>query len=86
MDFLSKVSAKAGETLQTIKDSDITKKAKKISKQSEEEIEKTSQQMDMFTMNETQIIDEINKIDVMKLTPIEALQTLFDLQKKTKGL
>lgn len=28
MDFLSKVSAKAGETLQTIKDSDITKKAK----------------------------------------------------------
>ncbi len=40
----------------------------------------------MFTMNETQIIDEINKIDVMKLTPIEALQTLFDLQKKTKGL
>ena len=42
--------------------------------------------MDMFTMNETQIIDEINKIDVMKLTPIEALQTLFDLQKKTKGL
>ena len=40
----------------------------------------------MFTMNETQIIDEINKIDVMKLTPIEALQTLFDLQKKIKGL
>ena len=42
--------------------------------------------MDMFTMNETQLIDEINKIDIMKLTPIEALQTLFDLQKKTKGL
>ena len=28
MDFLSKVSSKAGETIQTIKDSDITKKAK----------------------------------------------------------
>jgi peptidoglycan hydrolase CwlO-like protein len=28
MDFLSKVSAKAGETFQTIKDSDVTKKAK----------------------------------------------------------
>ena len=32
MDFLSKVSAKAGETLQTIKDSDITKKAKNYAK------------------------------------------------------
>ncbi|MGN0133053.1 MAG: zinc-ribbon domain-containing protein [Lachnospiraceae bacterium] len=28
MDFLSKVSAKAGETFQTIKDSEVTKKAK----------------------------------------------------------
>ena len=28
MDFLSKVSSKAGETIQTIKDSEITKKAK----------------------------------------------------------
>lgn len=28
MDFFSKVSAKAGETIQTIKDSDVTKKAK----------------------------------------------------------
>lgn len=28
MDFISKVSAKAGETIQSIKDSDVTKKAK----------------------------------------------------------
>ena len=40
----------------------------------------------MFSMEETQIIDEINKIDVMNLTPMEAMQTLFDLQKKVKGL
>ncbi len=81
-----KVIKRAHEILKQLNTADITKKAKKISKQSEEEIEKTSRQMDMFTMNETQIIDEINKIDIMKLTPIEALQTLFDLQKKTKGL
>ena len=37
-------------------------------------------------MHETQIIDEINKIDVMNLTPMEAMQKLFDLQKKVKGL
>ena len=43
-------------------------------------------QLDMFNMKETQIIDEINKIDVMSLTPIQALQVLFDLQNKTKGM
>ena len=30
MDFLNKLSAKAGETFQTIKESDATKKAKKL--------------------------------------------------------
>lgn len=43
-------------------------------------------QIDMFNVQETQIIDEINKIDVMALTPIQALQTLFDLQNKIKGM
>lgn len=37
-------------------------------------------------MQETQIIDEINKLDVMAMTPMEALQFLFDLQKKVKGM
>ena len=41
---------------------------------------------DMFTINETKIIDEINSINVMNLTPIEALQVLYDLQNKTKGM
>ncbi len=81
-----KVIKRANEILKQLNTADITKKAKKISKQSEEESKKQSEQMDMFSMNETQIIDEINKIDVMNLTPIEALQTLFALQKKTKGL
>ena len=81
-----KVIKRAHEILRQLNTADITKKAKKISKQSEEESKRQSQQVDMFTMNETGIIDEINKIDVMKLTPIEALQTLFDLQKKIKGL
>ncbi len=81
-----KVIKRAKEILRQLNSADITKKAKIISKQSEEESKKQAQQVDMFTMDETQIIDEINKIDVMSLTPIEALQTLFDLQKKTKGL
>ncbi|MCI1931644.1 MAG: DNA mismatch repair protein MutS [Clostridia bacterium] len=80
-----KVISRAHEILRQLNTADITKKAKKISKQSEEE-SNSIPQMDMFSMKETQIIDEINKIDVMKLTPIEALQTLYNLQNKTKGM
>ena len=40
----------------------------------------------MFTMKETQIIEEISELDIMAMTPVEALQTLFNLQKKVKGM
>lgn len=82
----AKVIKRAGAILKQLDTADITKKAKKLSKESEENINQTTSQMDMFSMHETQIIDEINKIDVMNLTPMEAMQKLFDLQKKVKGL
>ena len=81
-----KVIRRAGEILKKLDAADITRKAKKIAKESKELNEQESTQIDMFTMKETQLIDEINKIDVMKLIPIEAMQVLFDLQKQTKGL
>ena len=62
------------------------KKAKQIAVESKEQQEETTQQMDMFHIAETQLADEISKLDVMAMTPIEALQTLFELQKKAKGL
>ena len=30
--------------------------------------------------------EELKQLDVMAMTPIEALQKLFDLQKKAKGM
>ena len=65
---------------------DITKKAKKIAAESELLNEETTQQLDIFNAQDTQLADEINSIDVMSLTPIQAIQVLFDLQKKTKGM
>ena len=62
------------------------KKTKKIASTSKEATEDIAKQVDMFMMQETQIIDEINKLDVMAMTPMEALQFLFDLQKKVKGM
>jgi DNA mismatch repair protein MutS len=82
----NKVIKRANEILKQLNAADITKKAKRLAKEAEANSAITSQQMDVFTINDTQLADEINKIDVMSLTPIQALQTLFDLQKKTKGM
>ncbi|MBQ4347215.1 MAG: DNA mismatch repair protein MutS, partial [Firmicutes bacterium] len=81
-----KVIKRAGVILKQLNDADIAKKTKKLAKQAEELSQENAKQMDMFTLKENVILDEISKIDVMALTPIEAIQTLFDLQKKAKGL
>jgi DNA mismatch repair protein MutS len=36
-------------------------------------------------LKEAQLLEEIKQLDVMAMTPIEALQELFELQKKAKG-
>ena len=81
-----KVIKRASAILKQLNAADITKKAKKLAVESKNNNEETAKQVDMFTMKETAIIDEINKIDVMSLTPIQAIQTLYDLQNKTTGM
>ena len=82
----NKVIKRANVILKKRNAADIDKKTKKLADEAKEAAEESAMQMDMFNMQETQIIDEINKIDVMSLTPIQALQTLFDLQNKIKGM
>ncbi len=82
----NKVIKRANVILKKLNAADITKKTKKLADEAKEAAEESAMQMDMFNMQETQIIDEINKIDVMSLTPIQAFQTLFDLQNKIKGM
>ena len=81
-----KVIKRSREILKRLNAADITKKAKNLAKEAQIESNKEATQVDMFNINETQLADEINKIDIMGLTPIQALQILFDLQKKTKGM
>ncbi len=81
-----KVIIRANEILKQLNAADIAKKAKRIAMEAEEKSSSSIKQMDVFTMSDTQIADEINKIDIMSLTPIQAIQVLFELQKKTKGL
>ena len=82
----TKVIKRAKAILKKLNAADITKKAKHIATEAKSNSYDEPKQVDMFTMNETKIIDEINSINVMNLTPIEALQVLYDLQNKTKGM
>ena len=72
--------------LKKLNAADIAKKTRKLADEAKEAAEEEAVQIDMFNIKENQIIDDINKIDVMSLTPIQALQTLFDLQNKIKGM
>ena len=60
--------------------------AQHISKSKEKEVNKDSSlhktQESLFNLEETKIQQELNKLDVNSLTPLEALQTLFDLKNK----
>ena len=82
----NKVIRRSGQILKQLNAADITKKAKKIAVESKEQMEEAAQQMDMFHIAENQLADELSKLDVMAMTPIEALQKLFELQKKAKGM
>lgn len=80
-----KVINRSKQILKKLDAADINKKTQKIAEDSKNESEE-SKQIDMFTMKETLILEELQKIDVMSLTPIEAIQILFELQKKSRGL
>ena len=82
----NKVIRRSGQILKQLNAADITKKAKKIAVESKEQAEEAAQQIDMFHIAQTQLMDEILKLDVMAMTPIDALQALFELQKKARGL
>lgn len=82
----ARVTRRSGQILKQLNAADITKKTRKIAVESKEVLEEEYKQVDMFSIKENQMIDEIGKLDVMAMTPIEALQKLFDLQKKAKGL
>ena len=82
----NKVIKRSTAILKKLNAADIAKKTRKLADESKEAAEEEAVQIDMFNIKENQIIDDINKIDVMSLTPIQALQTLFDLQNKIKGM
>ncbi|MBQ7241992.1 MAG: DNA mismatch repair protein MutS, partial [Firmicutes bacterium] len=80
-----KVITRSKQILKKLDAADINRKTRKLAEDSKSNVE-DAQQMDIFTAKETLLSEELQKIDVMSLTPIEAIQTLFELQKKSKGM
>lgn len=76
---------RAKEILQELENADISKQKKK-GKRSERIVEG---QIDLFSFNNAQILKdevlkELKSIDVSTLTPLDALNVLYNLQKKVK--
>lgn len=44
------------------------------------------QQQDLFNYSRTELIDELSKLDVLSMSPMEALNTLFLLREKARKL
>ena len=52
----------------------------------EDETPRMNEQVDLFDYQKTEIINELQQIDVMALTPMDAINTLFLLREKARKL
>lgn len=83
---------RANELLITLSDNDLSDKASKIASGSElpkkrkilDDVDKN--QMSLFDTNpDNDIIEEIKNLDITGITPVEALNKLYDLQNQVKN-
>lgn len=94
------VLKRANELVVQLSNQDISKNAKKIAdshvKKEKQEQEKASKdvegQLSFFTMlkpekqENNEIIDEIEKLDITQMTPMDAMNVLYKLQQKAKQM
>ena len=89
------IIARAKELVMELADADISRKAKEIAMYSGASLNKKNKvkidevdiaQMSLFdTVTDDDILDELKKLDLSNLTPIDALNTLYKLQGKLKN-
>lgn len=89
------VIIRAKEILNELVDADISQKARELAENGSTKTNHTSKkrldevdtnQMTLFdTANDEDILKEIKELDIGNLTPIEALNTLYNLQSKIKN-
>lgn len=72
---------RAKEILHELEDADISKKQRKEAKESKKVV---NGQVDLFNYKSGEITEEIRKIDIMAMTPIDALNYLYRLKSKVE--
>lgn len=77
----SEVIRRAKEVVKVLELNEITFDASKVKKEETEE-----EQLDLTQMYDNEIIKELQKLDVTTLTPIEALNKLFEFSKMAKNI
>ena len=78
---------RAKELVEELSDADITAAVKDLaSPKKKPKVEMDMAQMSLFdTVQDNDIIEELKGIDIGNLTPMEALNTLYNLQNKIKN-
>jgi len=79
------VIQRAKQILKTLEDTDVHKSSFVETKQRLSKKEKSNadeDQIGLFQIGNNEVIEELKKIDIMTLTPIEAMNKLYELQRK----
>ena len=77
---------RAKELVEELSDADITAAVKDLASPKKPKVEMDMAQMSLFdTVQDNDIIEELKGIDIGNLTPMEALNTLYNLQNKIKN-
>jgi len=80
------VIVRAHEIQARLEVSDINQNAIGQNILGEEETPRMNEQVDLFEYQKTEIIHELQQIDVMALTPMDAINRLFLLREKARKL
>ena len=79
------VIERSNEILKQLNEANITKETKKLSDNNKQN-ENNENEYKLLNIEQKKLLDELNNIDVMSISPIEALQVILDLQKKEKKI
>jgi len=70
--------------LKNLEDSELNVHGENGSKKPKGRIAAPEMQMTLFEMKDDSLRNELKKVDIEKLTPLEALQKLAEIKKKIK--
>jgi DNA mismatch repair protein MutS len=79
------VTERAKKILKNLEGSDLTVHGEEIVERAKGRIGATEMQLTLFEMRDDKLREELKKLDLEKMTPLEAMQKLAELKKKTQN-